>query len=86
MSPAQTLALAETMPPPLADGDMLAAIDAGGAWDSVQMTDRRMVEGEDCIVLGYAAVARRADSSSPPPGSWPHRSALCSNLLRRRAG
>ncbi len=43
--------------------DMLAAIDAGGAWDSVQMTDRRMVEGEDCIVLGYAAVARRADGS-----------------------
>lgn len=21
-----------------------------------------------------------------PPGSWPHRSALCSNLLRQRAG
>lgn len=47
----------------LQGADMLGAIDAWGAWDSVQMTDRRMAEGEDCVVLAYAAVARRDDGS-----------------------
>ena len=60
-----------------AAADMLGAIDAWGAWDSVQMTDRRMVEGEDCIVLGYAAVARRADGSDF--------AALCTSTWVRQA-
>ncbi|MBV0891610.1 nuclear transport factor 2 family protein [Paracoccus sp. Z118] len=41
--------------------EILAAIDGGPRWDSVVMTDRLMVEGEDCIVLAYRATAKRAE-------------------------
>ena len=48
MSPAQTLALAETLTPPLADGDMLAAIDLGS--NSYHMVVARYTMGQLRIV------------------------------------
>ena len=41
----------------------VAALDGTPGWDSVGMSDRRMAESEDCVVLGYAATARRPDGS-----------------------
>lgn len=43
--------------------EIFAALDGTPGWDSVGMSDRRMVENEDCVVLGYAATARRPDGS-----------------------
>lgn len=57
--------------------DIFAALDRAPRWDTVLMTDRRMVEGEDCIVLAYRARARRPDGGE-------HR-ALCTSTWVRQA-
>ena len=40
---------------------IFAALEGAPRWQRVAMTDRHMVEGEDCIVLAYRARASRAD-------------------------
>jgi|GEM_PF-1218735 len=55
--------------------DVLAALNAGPRWSRVRVSDRHLVETEDCVVLAYRA------SATGPNGDH---EALCSSTWVRQ--
>ena len=58
---------------------IFAALDAAPRWQEVVMTDRRVVEGEDAVVLAYRARARRN-------GEAPYEAFCTSTWVRQNDG
>lgn len=64
----------------LLQGDeIFAALDTAPRWQTVAMTDRRFVEGEDAVVLAYRARAER-------PGEAPYEAFCTSTWVRQKDG
>ncbi|MBB1492215.1 MULTISPECIES: nuclear transport factor 2 family protein [unclassified Paracoccus (in: a-proteobacteria)] len=53
-------------------GEVRTWLDAGRRWTAARLTDRRMVETEDCVVLAYRVTAngKNGDTEALCSSTW----------------